>query len=138
MKRCGKCGIEKPLAAFHRRGAGYQAWCRECRRQYDRQYHSKNVAKRRRQARLRHASFVAWFRALKTNTPCADCGGSFHPAAMNWDHLPGTHKIADVGSLVTMHSYGAVMREIQKCELVCANCHAVRSYERIRGVAQPG
>jgi hypothetical protein len=138
MKKCGKCGLAKPLEAFHRRGSGRQAWFRVCRREYDRSYHAANATLRRQQARRRHQQFVRWYQALKTDTPCADCGLTFHPAAMNWGHLPGTHKIADVGTLATQHSYGAVLREIEKCELVCANCHAVRSYERRRGVAQPG
>src|SRR5712691_3732151 len=56
---------------------------------------------------------------------------------MTWDHLPGRAKVGDISSL-RRFSKRAVMVEIEKCELVCANCHAVRSYERRRGVAQPG
>jgi hypothetical protein len=48
---------------------------------------------------------------------------------MHWDHLPGMEKAADVGAL-----YGGsrrrVLAEIAKCELVCANCHAVRTVRR--------
>lgn len=73
---------------------------------------------------------------MKADRPCADCGRSFHPAAMEWDHLPGQEKIAEVGSL-----YGGsrerVLTEIAKCELVCANCHAVRTFERRQLPAQP-
>jgi hypothetical protein len=80
---------------------------------------------------------VAWYRALKSSTPCADCGSTFHHAAMSWDHLPGFEKLDDVSSLVSRHNKALILAEIQKCELVCANCHAVRSFER-RGVAQSG
>lgn len=70
--------------------------------------------------------------------PCADCGKVFPPAAMAWDHMPGTAKVSEV-SLLVRRRFGkrAILAEIAKCELVCANCHAVRSQQR-RGVAQPG
>jgi hypothetical protein len=87
--------------------------------------------------RERWDEIVRWHNELKESMPCTDCGGSFHHAAMTWDHLPGREKINDVSNL-RRFSRQAVLAEIAKCELVCANCHAVRSYERRRGVAQPG
>jgi hypothetical protein len=53
---------------------------------------------------------------------------------MQWDHLPGHEKVADLGSLARQGSRKRVLEEIEKCELVCANCHAIRSYRR----RQPG
>jgi len=46
---------------------------------------------------------------------------------MTWDHLPGTIKVADVSSLMQKHNRPLILAEIEKCELFCANCHAVRS-----------
>jgi len=73
-------------------------------------------------------------RRLKTTTPCADCGGLFHPVAMQWDHLPGLEKGAEISNLVKAGMTTRFHEELEKCELVCANCHAVRSYERRAGV----
>jgi hypothetical protein len=78
------------------------------------------------------------YHALKAGKPCADCGLVVHPAAMQWDHLPGTPKHADLGDLVRTDSKARILAEIAFCELVCANCHAVRTFVRRRGVAQPG
>jgi hypothetical protein len=49
---------------------------------------------------------------------------------MQWDHLPGYEKVGDLGRLQARHSKAAVLAEIAKCELVCANCHAVRTFRR--------
>ena len=54
----------------------------------------------------------------------------FHPVAMQWDHLPGQPKRGAVGILVRNLSRERILEEMAKCELVCANCHAVRTYER--------
>jgi hypothetical protein len=137
MKVCGKCRTELPVDRFHQRGRGLQTWCKDCRKVYDREYHAATRTVRLRQKGLRRAEKVWWYRALKSNTPCADCGGFFHHAAMTWDHLPGSRKAADISDMVHRRSRIAIITEIDKCELVCANCHAVRTHER-RGVAQPG
>jgi hypothetical protein len=70
-----------------------------------------------------------WYDGLK-DRPCTDCGGSFHPAAMHWDHLPGFEKVANLSRLKHLGSKRKILEEIKKCELVCANCHAVRTFER--------
>jgi hypothetical protein len=138
VKRCGKCRVEKPLAMFHRRRGGYQTWCKTCRRAYDAGYHRATRPIRIDQKRERHAEFIAWYLALKDGRPCADCGQTYHPAAMQWDHLPGAEKVASVADLCRKNNRGRVLEEIAKCELVCANCHAVRTFQRQRGVAQLG
>jgi hypothetical protein len=77
-------------------------------------------------------ALVAWYRALKDGRVCADCGGTFHHAAMQWDHLPGRPKRRDVSNLVLRgFRRETILDEISKCELVCANCHAVRTFSRL-------
>lgn len=48
---------------------------------------------------------------------------------MQWDHPPGVEKLAHVAELYRGRR-DRVLTEIAKCELVCANCHAVRTHER--------
>jgi hypothetical protein len=133
MKRCGRCGVEKPLDEFHRwnQRDGPQFLCKPCRKEYDRDYHARNRERLVALAKKRQQRFLEWHRQLKSTTPCADCGGYFHFAVMAWDHLPGTHKVAEVSTLLRKGSSRKVREEIDKCELVCANCHALRSYSRI-------
>ena len=121
----------KPVSEFHRcKRRGHQQWCKACRREYDRAYYERNRSKIIEQKRRRVRELAARARTLKTETPCADCGRSFHPAAMQWDHLPGSSKRLDVSDLSRRNSRAAVLAEIEKCQLVCANCHAVRTYNR--------
>lgn len=135
---CGKCGEVKEVSAFHRRGRILQSWCRACRKAYDRAYHAENSAKRVAQSRVRRAKLNAFNAEMKAASPCSDCGNFFHHAAMTWDHLPGTQKVADVANLVKGGMRKKFFIELTNCELVCANCHAVRTWSRQRGVAQPG
>lgn len=63
---------------------------------------------------------------LKMGRPCYDCGGMFPLEAMDWDHTPGSKKSFNVSNYST-RTFEAVLEEIQKCQLVCSNCHRVRT-----------
>lgn len=67
---------------------------------------------------------------IKANTPCADCKGFFHPFVMDFDHVRG-EKLGDVSRLARSSTSEAVDAEIQKCELVCSNCHRLRTWNRL-------
>jgi hypothetical protein len=132
MKRCGKCRDEKPFSEFHRGKGGYQHWCKACRRIYDREYHRRTRPLRLEQKKRWHASFRARYQDLKRG-PCADCGRAFPPVVMTFDHRPGTTKLAEVAKLAQRRNRRLLMDEIAKCDLVCANCHALRSWVERRG-----
>ena len=136
---CRRCGERQPVSSFHHSSErGRQAWCKSCRKAYDASYWQKTRHTRMQFRKLRQAEIESWHRGLKETTACADCGSYFHHAAMHFDHIPGHPKRREVSTLVHQGARRAAMHEITKCELVCANCHAVRTYERVRGVAQPG
>ena len=69
----------------------------------------------------------AWLRELKEHTPCKDCRRRFPFYVMQFDHL--RDKRWQI-SLMLAHSREKIEAEISKCDLVCANCHAVRSWRR--------
>jgi len=49
---------------------------------------------------------------------------------MQWDHLPGFDKIGDISGSWTGRSEQEILDEIAKCELVCTNCHTIRTFRR--------
>lgn len=60
--------------------------------------------------------------------PCADCGGHFPPCAMDFDHVRG-EKSFGIGAC-SRRNFDAVLAEIAKCDVVCANCHRIRTWNR--------
>jgi hypothetical protein len=70
-----------------------------------------------------------WVNSLK-DKPCMDCGGSFPAVCMDYDHRPGEKKKALIAWMVSnRYSRKAILEEIAKCDLVCANCHRVRTWD---------
>jgi hypothetical protein len=129
-RTCGRCGVAKEESDFHKSRTRPQHWCKACRKEYDAEYWRRTRERRIRMRKSRRRDLVAWSRTLKEGVPCADCGGVYHPAAMQWDHGHRADKLDDVSNLVRRgFSREAIAAEVSKCELVCANCHAVRTFK---------
>ena len=62
--------------------------------------------------------------------PCLDCGGKFPAECMDFDHVRGA-KIAGVSALLGRSAgLELIIEEIKKCDLICANCHRIRTRKR--------
>ena len=70
-----------------------------------------------------------YIRSLKSK-PCADCGGVFDPVCMDFDHVRGV-KVIQVSRLVGCRKE-KILEEVAKCDIVCSNCHRVRTYNRLK------
>ena len=57
-----------------------------------------------------------------------DCGYNGHPAAMHFDHRDPSAKTQNLGYLTRSASWERIATEADKCDLVCANCHAIRTW----------
>ncbi len=82
-------------------------------------YSSEREKHRRR--RLRVVQFIAEQKAK----PCMDCGNSYPPFVMHFDHRDPTQKIAKLSSC---RRFAQAVREMAKCDVVCSNCHAIRTF----------
>lgn len=61
--------------------------------------------------------------------PCMDCGNTFPPYVMHFDHRDPTLKVRGVGDMWS-YTLQRILDEIEKCDLVCSNCHAIRTWNR--------
>jgi hypothetical protein len=67
--------------------------------------------------------------------PCVDCGGRFPPCAMDFDHRDPATKRSSVTRLVGRAGTARLLDEAAKCDIVCANCHRLRTFERRNGAS---
>jgi hypothetical protein len=61
-------------------------------------------------------------------SPCLDCDRSFQACQMDFDHVRGV-KAGTISQMLGLPT-AVVLAEIDKCDLVCANCHRIRTYAR--------
>jgi hypothetical protein len=70
---------------------------------------------------------------LKRENPfCTDCEYQWPVYVLEFDHVDPSTKLFNVGDAYAAPSLEALVEEIEKCELVCSNCHKIREFERRR------
>ncbi len=80
--------------------------------------------------RARQAATVKLLRDLRA-TPCADCRGEFDPWQMDFDHRDASTKAFRLtAGRAMLKPSNVLIAEAAKCDIVCANCHRVRTRER--------
>ena len=129
--KCCWCQTVKPETdfAWKKVGVKRQNYCRDCRKVYFKKYYkaNKKYYANRRDA---HKKVIKDFiRALKTNKSCVDCMVPYAYYVLDFDHKHGK-------SLNVSEAYRQGMtikrieQEIEKCDLVCSNCHRERTHRR--------
>lgn len=127
MKKCAGCGKRKPSSGFHRskqKPDGLQPRCKVCNSRSAKIDYRKNNRKelfagRASALRERLANFV---NAIKLEKGCTCCPERA-VCCLDFHHLDSSKKDMDVSFLMRAKSSQRLIAEIQKCVLVCSNCH---------------
>lgn len=103
-----------------------------------RRHYLKNTEVMKARARAHKAvnsrTIKALLAKLKSN-PCLDCGKCFPTVCMDFDHARGKKEFTIAAAATNGCTILRLLKEIEKCELVCANCHRVRTYSRLKAGA---
>ena len=133
-KVCSKCFISKEDDEFafkNKRLNKRQAHCRACQHKSfylvvkDSAAYKASV---RKAVKARTIEIVNFINSQKAK-PCADCKITYPPYVMDFDHIKNKQlNIAECSR--KGWSQSRILLEIAKCELVCANCHRIRTHTR--------
>jgi hypothetical protein len=133
MKQCPKCKVEKSLSEYHirtgKRAGTPSSYCKACMAAYSRQHYLSNKGEGKHSA---HKAYIQrckdYVRQIKEAAPCKDCEQKYPFYVMQFDHL--YDKKMSVSQLFSRGGMPKILSEIAKCEIVCANCHAKRTWKR--------
>lgn len=99
-------------------------------------WYPKNKAKHISYVRRNKLRVAEFLDSYKRERSCVDCGfsGKDFPHILDFDHLEGgSTKKFTIGSWSrAVLSISAIEKEIEKCELVCANCHRIWTFSKKR------
>ena len=112
MKSCGRCKEVKDSSEFYKRPDrkdGLQSYCKSCFYDHCKQRWVDN--------KIKAIDY-------KGGT-CIDCEKRYHPAAMQFHHLNPAEKDVNWTKL-RLRSWDKITKELDKCVLLCANCHLIR------------
>lgn len=127
-KICLKCHEEKPVEEFNWRSkkkGTKQPRCKVCTRTQIRGHYEENkkyyVDKARRFSDKRRKQNRKMLLDYFSEHACVDCDET-DPRCLTFDHVRGK-KTMNVSQMVGDFSWMEIQKEIQKCEVRCANCH---------------
>ena len=137
--RCSRCGKDKPKRSFHirkafngiRRVHGQKSLCIPCEREYGKEHYQAHKDEYTARTKINREKCRRAIQKLKEK-PCADCNNKFPYYVMDFDHTG--EKKETVSKLVRIGAIRRAIEEIKKCEVVCANCHRIRTHKRSTGV----
>ena len=146
---CTNCKEEKPKSEFNKQKqglGGFSAQCKVCKARYDRQRVRRETTwKRDNPKKVKEINKRACLKREKNRTqikhwlidnyagvPCLDCDTSYSWCVMDFDHTDQEAKEFEICKLssykATPERITQAEKEIAKCDLVCANCHRIRTY----------
>lgn len=125
MRTCSKCKCEKEVSEFHKtksRADGLSVWCKECQKNHKKQHYQSYKEKYLTNNYERRK----WFYNLKRGLKCSRCGFD-HPAALDFHHKNNESKEFNISKQYHGNPYmkEEILKEIEKCEVLCANCHRI-------------
>lgn len=130
-KVCTTCNEPKPdtLEFFSRMSKDskeFRGSCKGCQNKNLRRWQKANPENIKISRTKTNVAIKALSDRLKS-APCTDCGKTYPPCVMDWDHVRG-EKLYNPGNMLHKCMTAKYLIEIEKCELVCSNCHRIRTF----------
>jgi hypothetical protein len=138
-KICRKCKKRKHIDQFYLALCGKRQYpmgtCKKC---YSAKYclpspktRKHKLEKARIYRSQRHKILKKMLDTYKDH-PCMDCRKRYPLVVMDLDHVRG-NKVEPLSHLAWSGTSEENMRaELEKCEVVCSNCHRIRTFSRLR------
>lgn len=146
LRHCSRCDESRPIEDFpiKNKARGLRrVWCRGCCRAYGREHYVRNrsvyLAKAHERRLVERPRIRAWIDDYLRRHPCVDCGES-QLVVLDFDHRDRSQKDLTVAELARLMTWSRLRREVEKCDVRCANCHRRRTaaqlrWKKLRGVA---
>jgi hypothetical protein len=120
MKICNKCNEEKSLSSFTVRKSNgkLRHACKTCLNKVS----SERTIAWRQQVKVK---LVEYF-----GSKCLDCKYEGPPFMFDFDHRDPSKKEFSISAKGCTRSFDKLLAEASKCDLVCANCHRMRTHKQ--------
>lgn len=99
-----------------------------------RELHRERLASERKKkywttGKARHQRRLYWLYKYKIAKGCRICGYNLHASALDFDHINPVTKSFEIAKRVPNTTLKTLFNEIKKCQILCANCHRIKTYE---------
>lgn len=103
---------------------------RDRQRRWQREYYYRNQTAQIKRNKDKKDAIRDYIKQYKEFRGCMDCGLKFPYYVLDLDHREGTDKKFTPSHLHRTNSWVKMIEELEKCDVVCANCHRMRTHNR--------
>ena len=125
-KFCNKCETEKSLDCFlwKNKDKGLKhSHCSECYKETRKKSYNKNKDYYLKKNVKKREENYLWMLEYKKDKSCLVCGVN-EPVCLDFHHINGDEKFTEVSKMkYSTYSIETIKKEIDKCIILCANCH---------------
>lgn len=130
-KTCCICKIEKPIEEFswkNNKEGTYSKECKKCHKEIRDRYYINNCEKEKAGTAKRKKEIKDWFKNYKQSLKCNRCPED-HISTLDFHHRDSSKKDISISVAISNGwSIKRILKEIEKCEVLCANCHRKEHY----------
>lgn len=124
MKVCANCKTPKIKEEFYvnknNKRDGLSSWCKMCQKSHKKEHYNLNKT----QYQKNYLNNFKWLIDIKKELKCEKCGFN-HPAALDFHHIDPKTKSFGLGGRISERHREEILLEIDKCIVLCANCHRI-------------
>ena len=126
-KKCTKCQRELPLDSFRWKNKAEgrkHAQCKECQRAQEKQHYQESRERRESVRMTADYQRITNIRLVDEarQVGCKKCGEK-RPYVLDFHHRNGDEKVETINHMIKSASAQTLQRELEKCDVLCANCH---------------
>lgn len=141
MKLCTKCHQEKPDNEYFvkdKKSGRLHAQCKQCYKihratyykAHYQKYHEQYLKRATKQREAKRAEYRTNMLNYLKNQKCKVCGEN-DIRVLEFDHIDETTKLFSISQGISKgYSWELILQEINKCQILCANCHKKRTAEQ--------
>lgn len=125
-KICPKCNEYKNKDQFNKNKSkkdGLQVNCKLCQSECTKKHYRNNKSAYLDRSKKQKIKLIEWYKNYKNSLSCEKCGED-HISCLQFHHIDKNDKRFNIsyGASVAF-SINKILEEIEKCIVLCANCH---------------
>ena len=141
MKRCTSCRLSKDVSEYfikNSKSGLLHSQCKSCYKEYRKNYYREHYAKYRNEYLTRakqrrdktREQFRNFIKEYLSDKKCECCGIS-DPRVLEMDHISSENKLFSISQGLRLgYKLADISLELQKCRVLCTNCHRIRTAEQ--------
>jgi hypothetical protein len=128
MKICGKCKKIKAISCFNKKGKGLSSSCKDCNKEYLKKHYLLNKKYYSDKTKKRVLGVRDFLFKIKEKLKCSKCEEN-DVACLDFHHVNANEKEVSI-ALISSKGWSEerMLKEINKCIVLCSNCHRKHHY----------